>query len=205
VAQKLGNSEIPTGEAVDLDEMIAKETEKYIKQLEKAVEHEPEYAEFKPLIEQDPEKKMKLLQNIALKYNKNPDVLSKSGLELPDYTTYTSKHKSAMDTRGWSEVRSSNSQGISSSVRHSRYKAMGFDPSNKDDYFRNLKIIKKLQGEKKQREKVMKYIHTQEIIKQQSEEEKRQQLEKQKKQMHEKEVEEWKERYGWHLNILDIG
>lgn len=181
---------------VDLEHVIQQENEKYLKTLEKTLQNEPEYEEIKHYIDQHPDEKEKYLQTIALKYNpKLTPVKPVSDFELKEYNSFTSKH-AGKGSRGWSEVKSNptHDSHYSSSVRHSRYRAMGLNDQSKKDYFRNLRVIKKLQNEKKKREKVMQYFGNKTLLKQQAEEARLEEEKERLKEEKEREMEEWKEK-----------
>lgn len=90
------------------------------------------------------------MKNVALKYSKDTPFPRSNILDMSDYNSFTTKNKSLAGSRGWSEMRSNNgASSMSSSVRHDRYKLMGLDERGRASYFKNLKVIKKLQKEKK--------------------------------------------------------
>lgn len=147
-------------------------------------------------MEEHPEEKDKYLQTIAAKLNPKLTPMHEiAEFDLKDHNSFTVKHK-GKGSRGWSEVKSNPTNGshYSNSVRHSRYRAMGLDEHSKKDYFRNLKVIKKLQNEKKKREKVMQYFGNKSLLKQQAEEARLEEEKERRREEKEKEMQEWKER-----------
>lgn len=142
--------EIPmASESIDIPQFIQKEKDKYLKRLEKTLEIDHEYKELKSFINEHPEKERNL-SIIAKKYNMDTSLLKNNCLEINDNNSFTTKHQSVEHSSMWSESKSSNPKSTlySTSVRHDRYKAMGLDENTKNEYFKNLKVIKKLQTEK---------------------------------------------------------
>ena len=104
---------------------------------------------------------MEYLSNLAMKYNKIAPLSKSNVLEMSGYSNFTAKNQSLEHSRIWSELRSSPTKGsiYSTSVRNNRFKAMGLNEETKNEYFKNLKIINKLQFEKKKREKIIRYFN----------------------------------------------
>lgn len=189
-------------ESQGLYDIINKEHLKEVKLLEKTLQYDPEYKKIQPLIDAHPEKKLHFLQTIVLKYIKEPRLENPDYLGNSEYPNMTSKNHSIDGSRGWSEVRTNNQKltGFSSSVRNSRYKAV--EVEDKRDYFNNLKIIKKLQLEKKKREKIMNYVENKQLHKAQIEASKKIEEEERKKIEHEEQVKEWREKYAFQFELL---
>lgn len=62
------------------------------------------------------------------------------------------------------------------------------------DYQKNIKVIKKLQSEKKKREQVIKYVQEKHMKKTQREDQKKQKEQELLKLEHEKEIQQWKDK-----------
>ena len=196
VIHKLDHSELTMGDqTADLDQLITKETEKYLKALEKTLQNDPEYEEIQNFIKEHPDQKIQYLKTIGLKYSQVAPLPKEVLEDLNGYNSFTTKHKER-GGRGWSEVKSNPARGshYSNSVRHSRYKAMGLDEMSKKEFFQNLRVIKKLQNEKKKREKVIEYLDQKHVLKQQAEEAKKVEEQERREQDKQKELQEWKEK-----------
>jgi len=180
--------------SIDIEEVLEKENKHILKTLEKTLQFEPEYLEIKDSLEKDPKLKIQLLQTIALKYNKINPISSSNLLELSEHNSFSAKHNSGAK-RGWSEVKSNptGSSNYSSSVRNSRYHN-GLDEESKREYFHNLKVIKKLQKEKKKREKVMQYYTDKEKYKMHSVGQKMEEEQLQREEEKLQQADEWKQR-----------
>jgi len=179
---------------VDIAQILEKENKLMLKTLERTLQYEPEYLEIKDSLDKDPQMKIQLLQTIALKYNKISPISSSNLLELNEHNSFTTKNSKGAK-RGWSEAKSSITgiSNYSSSVRNSKYHN-GLDEESKKEYFHNLKVIKKLQKEKKKREKVMQYYYDKEKHKLQSLEEKLEQEHLQRAEEKHQQADEWKQR-----------
>lgn len=124
ILQRLDQKELEMGaDTISIEEVIAQEKMKFIKALEKSLQNEPDYKEIKEYLENDPDKKLKYLQTVALKYTKAQELPVANTLELNEYNSYTSKNREMIGGQ-WSDVKSSPARvsNYSSSVRNSRYK-----------------------------------------------------------------------------------
>ena len=197
ILDKLDHGQINMGyEAKDVDPIIDKIKISQIQTLEKALENDPEYMKMKQFLEKNPELKMKYLSTLALNRSQLSPIPHENNLEVGEYNSMTTKHKQVKGSRGWSEIKSNPTRGsqYSNSVRNSRYKAMGLDENSKKEYFHNLKVIKKLQQEKKKRNKIIEYFDNQKILKEREIELKKQEEEEIKQEQKKQELLEWKEK-----------
>ena len=191
---RLDHGEIEMGyDTKDVDLIVEEEYQRQIKHIEKTLEKD---SEFKNLVLTNPELKQQYINNLVMKksYAIHPDSSDFSGLD--EYSTLTVKHTTNKASRGWSEVKSNpnHSSHYSSSVRNSRYRAMGLDENSKKDYLENLKKIKKLQKEKKKRAQILEYFGKKAELKYKEEEDRKKSEEQRKEEDRKKELIEWKEK-----------
>lgn len=189
ILTKLDNNELAMGHgAMNIDSVIEIEHQKNVKRLEKTLVNDPEYKQMKPFLEQRPELKEKYLNTLILNRSQmSPEPVK----NLLEGRGKTAKQNSS---REWSEGKSrpAETTHFSSSVRNSRYKHL--DEKAKQEYFHNLKVIRKLQAEKKKRDKILEYFDTQKVIKEKQEELKRIEMENAKTEQRKQELMEWKEK-----------
>ena len=168
IIDRLDHGEINMGyKGKDIDSVIERIKNKQIQALEKALENDPEYNQMKDFLEKNPELKMKYLSTLALNKSQINPIPMNNILDVQEHNSLTAKNNQAKGSRGWSEVKSNPTRGsdYSNSVRNSRYKAMGLDDKTKKEYFNNLKVIKKLQQDKKKRNKIIEYFDNQKVLK----------------------------------------
>mmetsp|Transcript_30579 Transcript_30579/g.30059 ORF Transcript_30579/g.30059 Transcript_30579/m.30059 type:complete len:429 (+) Transcript_30579:1334-2620(+) len=121
--------------------------------------------------------------------------------------TFTGKNGTLQGTRAFSDFRSPTTKTslFSVSTRHNRYKDTKLSvPSHLEpppkDYQKNIKVIKKLQSEKKKREQVIKYVQEKQMKKSQIEAQKKEKEQELLKLEHEKEVQQWKDKLKQRVN-----
>lgn len=163
--------------------------------LEKEIENEPEYGEIKHILEKDPEMKLKYIKELALKRSQMSPLPRGETFVTNEYSSFTSKNK-PKGSRGWSEVKSNPTGGseYSFSVTNHRYKLLGLDDNSRKEYFHNLKVIKKLQQEKKKREKLVEFVESQKTAKEREDERRKQEEEDRKLEQKQQQLLEWKEK-----------
>lgn len=156
-----------SNKADNIDSVIERLKAKQIQSLEKALENDPEYNKMKEFIDKNPELKMKYLSTLAQNQSQHNPILLTSNGEFGEINSLTTKHVHIKGSRGWSEVKSNPTRGsdYSNSVRNSRSKAMALDDKTRKEYFHNLKVIKKLQQDKKKRNKIIEYFENQKMLK----------------------------------------
>lgn len=188
----LDHGEIFIGDTTEVESVIKIEHEKQIKALEKQFEHDQEYVDMKEFLSNKPDMKEEFLRNLAIKrLNKSPI------LERPlvnEHSTTTSQYNMKMN-KEFSDIKSTLTKGsyYSASVRNGRYKS-DLDESGKKEYQKNLKVIKRLQNEKKKREQVIQYLDNKKLLKDKEQEELKLEAERVKSEERKREMEEWREK-----------
>ena len=181
------------GDTVDMQEILQIENKKALKSLEKQFEHDPDFIEMKEHFKEHPELKDDYIKNLAAKRLISNFVIDPA-CTFSDEHTMVSQHTSKAN-QDFSDLKSNFTKGsyYSGSVRNGRYR-QDLDDDQRKEYYKNLKVIKRLQQEKKKREKVLLYFENKQIEKVRHQEFVETEEKKKVSEERRKEIQEWRDK-----------